>query len=136
MTTTVQLAVEDSGKGIPVEKRARLFEKFQESLDSLNQGTGIGLNLCKSLVQLMGGEIWLDADYNSGIPGCPGARFVVDLKVPPVVTDTMDLPQHSSTAELNENDNNTAHVNLSSPPTAGRADQRCSPAGTSMTSPG
>ena len=40
---SVELCVEDSGPGIPFEKRQRLFKKFQESLDSLNQGTGIGL---------------------------------------------------------------------------------------------
>ena len=36
---SVELSVEDSGPGIPLEKRHRLFAKFQESLDSLNQGT-------------------------------------------------------------------------------------------------
>jgi signal transduction histidine kinase len=46
--------VEDSGPGIPVTKRGKLFEKFQESLDSQNQGTGIGLCVCKHLVELMG----------------------------------------------------------------------------------
>jgi signal transduction histidine kinase len=46
--------VEDSGPGIPESKRGKLFEKFQESLDSQNQGTGIGLCVCKHLVELMG----------------------------------------------------------------------------------
>jgi signal transduction histidine kinase len=36
---SVQLSVEDSGPGVPIEKRERLFAKFQESLDSLSQGT-------------------------------------------------------------------------------------------------
>ena len=35
----VRLSVDDSGSGIPAEKRQRLFAKFQESLDALNQGT-------------------------------------------------------------------------------------------------
>ena len=35
----VQLAVDDSGTGIPIDKRKRLFSKFQESLDVLSQGT-------------------------------------------------------------------------------------------------
>ena len=46
---TVRLYVEDSGSGIPIEKRERLFAKYQESLDLLSQGTVwmyyIGLNL-------------------------------------------------------------------------------------------
>ena len=32
----------------------------------------------------MGGEIWLDETYDSGVDGCPGAGFVIDLKAPPV----------------------------------------------------
>lgn len=91
---TVQLSVADSGKGIPEEKRHRLFEKFQESLDSLSQGTGVGLNVCKSLVELMGGEIYLDHDYHSGIEGYPGARFVINLNTAPVADE--DLHDSSS----------------------------------------
>jgi two-component system sensor histidine kinase BarA len=44
-TQSVQLHLEDSGPGIPQEKRSDLFAKFRESLDLLNQGTGIGLCL-------------------------------------------------------------------------------------------
>jgi signal transduction histidine kinase len=80
---SVHLSVADTGLGIPLNKRSHLFEKFQESLDSLNQGTGIGLSLCKNLVELMGGEIYLDEEYDSGIQGYPGARFVIDLKIQP-----------------------------------------------------
>lgn len=36
----VVILVEDSGPGVPEEKRNKLFNKFQESLDTLNQGTG------------------------------------------------------------------------------------------------
>ena len=39
MDNEVRLAVEDSGIGIPKEKRDLLFAKFQESLDQLSQGT-------------------------------------------------------------------------------------------------
>lgn len=87
----VQLFVEDSGPGIPAEKRVQLFEKFQESLDTLNQGTGIGLALCKNLVDLMGGEIYLDEHYDSGVEGYPGARFVIDLKTSPVRFESLGV---------------------------------------------
>ena len=73
----VEISVEDSGPGLPPDKQQDLFKKFQTSLDSLGQGTGLGLSLCKCLVSLLDGEIFLDHDYNSGIPGSPGARFVV-----------------------------------------------------------
>jgi len=80
----VVIFIEDSGPGIPVEKRTVLFSKFQESLDSLSQGTGIGLFLCQNLVSLMEGQIYLDEEYNSGIKNYPGTRFVVNLKREPI----------------------------------------------------
>lgn len=81
---SVELSVEDSGPGIPLEKRNRLFAKFQESLDSLNQGTGIGLAVCKNLCELMGAAISLDENFHSGVEGCPGTRFVLRLNQPPL----------------------------------------------------
>ena len=88
----VLVFVEDSGPGIPMEKRHNLFEKFQTSLDALSQGTGFGLCLCKDLASLMNGELYLDDTFDSVIEGCPGARFVVDLKVPPleIVEEKLD----------------------------------------------
>ncbi|CAB9523324.1 Hybrid signal transduction histidine kinase K [Seminavis robusta] len=80
----VQVYVEDSGPGIPQEKREHLFGRFQDALDALGQGTGLGLSLCKKLVELMGGQLGLDESYDSGVPGCPGARFVVDLATEPI----------------------------------------------------
>jgi signal transduction histidine kinase/CheY-like chemotaxis protein len=81
---SVTLLVEDSGPGIPPEKRERLFAKFQESLDLLNQGTGIGLCVCKNLSDLMGADIWLDDGFKSGMEGCPGTRFTLRLNQAPV----------------------------------------------------
>ena len=85
----VELYVEDSGGGIPTEKRGKLFQKFQTSLDELNQGTGLGLSLCKTLVKLLNGDIYLDDDYDSGVPGSPGARFVVQLNTAPIPPDSI-----------------------------------------------
>jgi PleD family two-component response regulator len=61
-----------------------LFARFQESLDVLNQGTGIGLALCKKLSIIMGAELYLDSNFNSGIDGCPGTRFVLQLNQQPL----------------------------------------------------
>jgi len=74
--------VEDTGVGIPEEKRKHLFAEFQTSLDVLSQGTGIGLSLCEQLVVLLKGCIKLDESYDSGIAGAPGSRFVVQLNQP------------------------------------------------------
>ncbi|GAX12250.1 hypothetical protein FisN_1Hh181 [Fistulifera solaris] len=85
----VELSIEDSGPGIPPEKQGLLFNKFQESLDSLSQGTGIGLFLCKNLIELMGGEISLDESFTSGYKDHPGTRFVVNLRQPPLNPETI-----------------------------------------------
>ena len=75
--------MEDSGPGIPKHKREALFSKFQQSLDLLSQGTGVGLCLCKQLISVMGADLWLDEEFDSGVTGCPGACFVVDLRTLP-----------------------------------------------------
>jgi CheY-like chemotaxis protein len=93
---TVSLFIEDSGPGIPIEKQRKLFAKFQDSLDALNQGTGIGLSLCLNLTELMGGTIALDDMYDSGVPGCPGSRFVIHLKKHPINIDDSSLENFSS----------------------------------------
>ena len=77
---SVQIYVEDSGPGIPESKRKELFSRFQQSLDRMAQGTGVGLNLCKHLIEAMGGEIYLDESYRSGYKDKLGARIVVNLK--------------------------------------------------------
>ena len=83
----VHLYIEDSGPGIPQEKRSHLFGKFQETLDSLSQGTGMGLCLCKKLVELMGGDLILDESYDSGVQDFPGACFVINMNTPPLSID-------------------------------------------------
>ena len=78
------IAVEDSGPGIPVEKRKHMFDRFQKSLDQQSQGTGIGLNLCKILMDAMGGTIHLDETYDSGVPSQRGTRIVLALNQQPL----------------------------------------------------
>jgi len=95
----VELRVDDSGPGIPAEKRSQVFGKFQQSLDSLQQGTGIGLSLCKKMVDLMGGCLFIDEDYNSGIKGCPGTRFVIQLRIPPLQLNKMTFAPEISTID-------------------------------------
>lgn len=75
----VEVHVEDSGPGIPRDKRSTLFSGVQSRINISGQGTGIGLSLCNKLMKLMNGFIYLDEDYNSGIPGHPGAKFIVKL---------------------------------------------------------
>merc|ERR1712125_110125 len=54
----------------------------------MNQGTGLGLSLCKNLCDLMSCDLFLDEEFISGVPGCPGARVVMNLNVPPLHVDS------------------------------------------------
>jgi signal transduction histidine kinase/CheY-like chemotaxis protein len=104
----VEVYVEDSGPGIPIEKRGALFEKFQSSLDVLSQGTGIGLSLCENLTHLLHGDIWLDETYDSGVKSSPGARFVIRLNTPPLSSDAiLQSSSNGGTRELIQSENDT-----------------------------
>lgn len=64
----VEISVADTGIGIDLSKRDLLFEQFVQADGSIKRrcGTGLGLTVCKRLVELMGGEIWLDAGSSQG----------------------------------------------------------------------
>ena len=83
----VAVAVADQGRGIPAESLPRLFYRFSR-IESGEQGggTGLGLAVCKGIVEAHGGRIWAESDG----PGL-GARFT--LTIP-----TVDLAGHVSTA--------------------------------------
>lgn len=62
-------AVSDTGIGIPLEKREKVFERF-EKVNEESNGSGIGLALCKSIVEHFKGRIWIDPQYNEGARIC------------------------------------------------------------------
>lgn len=58
--------VEDSGSGVPAEMMPRIFEAFFQANDKV-QGSGIGLNLTKSIIKLHGGYIWVESKEGHGL---------------------------------------------------------------------
>ncbi|MFO0569364.1 MAG: HAMP domain-containing sensor histidine kinase [Polyangiaceae bacterium] len=68
----VRLEVEDTGPGVAAEVRDRLFEPFVTTKE-VGKGTGLGLAVCRGLVEGAGGSIALDDGYEGG------ARFVIEL---------------------------------------------------------
>jgi hypothetical protein len=74
---------------------------------------GIGLYLCKNLTELMGGELVLDTEYDSGIAGHPGTRFLVKLNQPPVdPLDLSRLDQHVLEDEFEGGGSREFHIRL------------------------
>ena len=65
----LQFRVADTGEGIPVEKRDKIFESFAQADESVARrhgGTGLGLTISSKLVHMMGGEIWLESEVGKG----------------------------------------------------------------------
>lgn len=69
----LKMIVEDTGKGIPAEEAEHIFERFTK-LDSFKEGLGLGLTLCRSMTERLGGTVKLDTTYK-----IQGARFIVVL---------------------------------------------------------
>ena len=75
-TDSYVFMVEDNGSGIPKENREFLFQKFYQidtSPTRKHGGSGLGLTICRGIVESHGGKIWLDEEY------AQGARFIFTI---------------------------------------------------------
>lgn len=66
LTDVINISVRDTGKGIPRDKLNSIFDRFiqvDKSLSRRSEGTGIGLALVKSLVEMHGGSIVVESEY-------------------------------------------------------------------------
>lgn len=80
----VIIAVRDNGEGIPEDKKELIFDRFRQANNTFarsSEGCGIGLSLCKSLTELLGGHIWVESEAGRG------SAFFVEL--PTIQTGTV-----------------------------------------------
>ena len=68
----ITFSVADTGTGVPPEMAENIFERFSK-LDAFVQGTGLGLNICRTVATCLGGSVSLDTSYTGG------ARFIFIL---------------------------------------------------------
>lgn len=61
----ITFSVIDTGCGIPADRIASIFKRF-EKLDPFEQGTGLGLNICRIIAERLNGEVRLDTDCTQG----------------------------------------------------------------------
>ncbi len=69
LSTRLLFAVSDTGIGIPGHMRERIFDSFSQAEPSTSRkygGTGLGLTICKRLVEMMGGRIWVESEEGEG----------------------------------------------------------------------
>ena len=65
----VYFSVSDTGAGIPPAYRAKIFERFQQvdgQQEGKPKGTGLGLPICKEIVEHHGGGIWVESEMGKG----------------------------------------------------------------------
>ena len=61
--------VKDTGTGIKESYQKEVFERFKQGemiSERLVKGTGLGLTICKGIVELLGGEIWMESTVGKG----------------------------------------------------------------------
>ncbi len=86
----LMFSVTDTGVGIPLEKLESIFTSFSQADSSTTRkygGTGLGLTICKSLVELMGGKIWAESRVDQGSTFYFTVRFIEPLQ--PEMTPTV-----------------------------------------------
>jgi len=74
----LKISVTDTGIGISPEQQAKLFQSFQQAENSTSRkfgGTGLGLAISKSIVEMMGGKIWVESELGKG------ASFIFTVKM-------------------------------------------------------
>jgi signal transduction histidine kinase/CheY-like chemotaxis protein len=82
---TTQFSIEDTGIGIPKEKLSDIFASFSQADGSTTRkfgGTGLGITISKQLVELMGGEMWVESPSSiTKDPQYSGSKFSFTIQV-------------------------------------------------------
>jgi signal transduction histidine kinase len=83
----LEFVVEDTGIGLPAHQQESIFERFSQSDIGNNRkygGTGLGLTISRSLVQMMGGSMWVKSTEGEG------ASFYFTITYVPIASE--DVP--------------------------------------------
>jgi signal transduction histidine kinase len=100
---TIQVEVIDNGIGIAKDQQGKLFNLFEQADGSITRkfgGTGLGLAISKRIVELMGGDIWVESELGKG------SKFAFTFKAEKGKIE--DIQHDALTADLNANDTGVA----------------------------
>jgi len=76
---SIQISIADNGIGMTDEQQKRIFSSFEQAESSTTRkygGTGLGLSISKSIIEMMGGRLWVESEPDRGST----FTFVLDLK--------------------------------------------------------
>ncbi len=93
----VQMSVKDTGIGMTEEQKSKLFSAFQQAETGIARkygGSGLGLAISKSIVEMMGGDIWIESEPGKGST----FTFTVCLRIPDPLEGCADSDVVASTA--------------------------------------
>ena len=102
----LRFAVKDTGIGIKQEDITKLFHSFTQADNSTTRkfgGTGLGLTICKQLVQLMGGEIGVSSTFGEGSTFSFTANLCIESTPEPVAYHLPDIIQHTHVLVVDDN---------------------------------
>ncbi len=94
----IQVSVTDTGIGIPEDKQTSIFEAFQQVENSTArqyEGTGLGLPIAKSLIEMQGGRIWVNSEIGVG------STFSFTLPLSPVAVEEEAEPETEAAPVVN-----------------------------------
>ncbi len=97
--TEILVAVADRGPGLPVGEEERIFEKFYQVSPGSARGAGLGLTICRSIIEAHGGRIWATNREDGGavfsftIPLAEGSH-IIDKNLPEMQKDHQDESDH------------------------------------------
>ena len=95
-STALMFSVSDTGVGISAEDQKRVFDRFftqEKSYDRMASGAGLGLTICKQIVELMGGQISLKSTLGKGT--------TFEVKVPILITNEKNIPDVEAKEPVN-----------------------------------
>lgn len=99
-TQTIQAKVIDTGIGMDKEFAEKLFDKFSQEYESVSRkygGTGLGMSICKELIELMGGAIEVSSTKGKGTT----VLFSIELKIGTAVDIADDITESITADFLN-----------------------------------
>lgn len=95
---TIKISVRDNGIGMSAEQQSKLFNIFQQAEAGTSRkygGSGLGLAISRRIVEMMGGEIWVESELGAG------TCFYFTVKLLCIAASDTDLPKEQQLHEKN-----------------------------------